>query len=181
MTIMIVDWLYFQRPGVSLNWYTFRVFGVERLWTTIWQLINVRWMTHSAPTHCISLLFLRHNGASIQRVKVDDATSSHVLPHQTSCISLQFHLTHMCSLFQKVLFRIRSLYNYRRHFIQKFLVRTSTLMQWKCANSTDNVCYNYGDVMFPSHKRVINPVNRKAYHIYFGCQIWDLKNVRPHT
>jgi hypothetical protein len=36
MTITIVDWLYIQRPGVGPNWYIFRVFGVERLWTTIW-------------------------------------------------------------------------------------------------------------------------------------------------
>jgi len=36
MTIMIVDWLYFERLSVGLNWYTFRVFAVERLWTKIW-------------------------------------------------------------------------------------------------------------------------------------------------
>lgn len=49
------------------------------------------------------------------------------------------------------------------------------LMQWKCVNGADNLCYIYGDVMFPLQKREINPVTRKAYHIYFGCQIWDLK------
>jgi len=87
-------------------------------------------MTHSALRHCISLLSLHHNGASVQQVKVDDATPSHVLPHQTYWISLpssEFHLTHVCCLFQKVLFRSWSLYKYRRHFIQKFLVRTSTM------------------------------------------------------
>jgi len=136
MIIVVVDWFYFQRPWVGLNWYSFRFFGFERLLNNDLITLSVRWMTHTALRHCMSLLSLHHKCASAQRVKVDDATSSHILPHQTYCISLpssEFYLTHLCSLFQKVLFRTWSLYKYRRYFIliQKFHVRNSTLMQWK--------------------------------------------------
>ena len=123
--------------------------------------------------------FPHHNSAIVQRVKVDDVRPLHVLQHKTHCISVpssEFHLTHMCYLFQKVLFRSWILYKYRKRFVQKFLARNSKLMQWKCGNSPDYLCYVYGEVKFPLQKRVINSNTRKAYHLYYGCQIGDQKN-----
>ena len=54
-------------------------------------------------------------------------------------------------------------------------------MQRKCVNSTDNFCYICGEVTFSSQKRAITPIIRKAYHLYFGCQIGDQdKSWAPH-
>jgi hypothetical protein len=87
-----------------------------------------------------------------------------------------------CVTYSKTPLSQLNLYKYRRHFLQKFLARTSTLMQWKCLNSAYNLCYIYGEVMFPLQKRVINPITRNPSHIYFVCHIWDqTKRSAPHV
>jgi hypothetical protein len=65
--------------------------------------------------------------------------------------------------------------------MQPFLGRTSIRMQQKCVNSADKFCYICGDVTISSQKRAITPIIRKAYHLYFGCQIGDQdKSWAPH-
>ncbi len=50
-----------------------------------------------------------------------------------------------------------------------------------CANKADNFWYISGEVTFVSQKRSIIAMIRKAYHLYFGCNIGDQdKKWAPH-
>jgi hypothetical protein len=83
-------------------------------------------------------------------------------------------IVHTCvSHFKKSSFAASSVYKCLKTFIQPFLGRISIRMERKCVNSADNFCYICGEVTFSSQKRAITPIIRKAYHLYFGCQIGD--------
>ena len=61
MTIKIVNWFYFRRSGVGPNLCIFHCF---------WHLaetLSVKWMTHSAPRNCISLLAVRQKCEAVHR------------------------------------------------------------------------------------------------------------------
>ncbi|KAJ8888328.1 hypothetical protein PR048_007815 [Dryococelus australis] len=49
------------------------------------------------------------------------------------------------------------------------------------ANSVGKFCYVCGEVTFAGQKHTITPLIRKAYFLYFGCQIGDEdKSWAPH-
>jgi hypothetical protein len=84
----------------------------------------VRWLT--APTHCISLLAVHHNGAAVQRGKVDDAMTSQVLPQPTRCISApssKFGRKHVFLVSKTLLSQLEA-YKYPETFMQSILERT---------------------------------------------------------
>jgi hypothetical protein len=115
---------------------------------------------------------------------VDDEISSQVLPLPTFCNSVpsrELHCTHLCFLFQKVVFRRVKCYKCLKSFIQLSFSPTSIRMLRKCVHSTDNFCYTCGEVTFSSQKLAITPIIRKAYHLHFGSQIGDQdKSWAPH-
>src|SRR5215813_14488332 len=57
----------------------------------------------------------------------------------------------------------------------------NVVMSRTCFNKADNFCYICGEVTFASQKRRITTVIKKAYNLYFGCEIGDQnKNWAPH-
>ena len=42
-----------------------------------------------------------------------------------------------------------------------------------CINKTNYFCYICGEVTFSSQKHSITAVVRKAYYLYFGCNVGD--------
>lgn len=56
------------------------------------------------------------------------------------------------------------------------------MMPRHCVNSADNFCYICGEVTFADQKRTISATVKKAYHLYFGCQVGDQdKPWAPHV
>ena len=50
-----------------------------------------------------------------------------------------------------------------------------------CVNNPDKFCYICGAVTFASQKRKVTAVVKKAYYLYFGCQVGDQdKSWAPH-
>ena len=53
-------------------------------------------------------------------------------------------------------------------------------MSRKCVNNPDNFCYTCGEVTFTSRKFSITPTIKKAYFLYFGCEIGDQDKRNGH-
>ena len=54
-------------------------------------------------------------------------------------------------------------------------------MPRNCVNQADNFCYICGEITSTEQRRVISAIIRKAYHLYFGCQIGDQDKIwAPH-
>jgi hypothetical protein len=55
-------------------------------------------------------------------------------------------------------------------------------MPRKCVNSADNFCYMCGEITFAARKRVLTPLTKRAYPLYFGCKEVDQdKSWAPHV
>jgi hypothetical protein len=136
-----------------------------------------------ASRHCISLLAVHQNGEVVQWAKWMMKSAPRYCHSQR--FAFQFLpgccIVHTCvSHFKKLSFAASSVYKCLKSFIQPFLGWTSIGMQRKCVNIADN-CYICGELTFSSQKHAITPIIRKAYHLYFGCQIGTRTRAGPRT
>ena len=54
-------------------------------------------------------------------------------------------------------------------------------MPRNCINNADNFFYIFGEVTFARQRKAISAIVKKAYHLYFGCEIGDQdKSWAPH-
>ena len=52
-------------------------------------------------------------------------------------------------------------------------VNPALMMPRNCVNNADNFCYICGEVTFACQRKAVSEIVKKAYHLYFGCNISD--------
>jgi hypothetical protein len=65
MTLNIVNWLCFGRSGMGPNLYSFRCFWLLASVSGDLATLSLKWITQSAPRHCVSLLASHQKGEAV--------------------------------------------------------------------------------------------------------------------
>jgi len=55
MTFNTVNWLFLRRAGMGLNLYSFHCFWLLASVSDGLATLSLKWITQSAPRHCVSL------------------------------------------------------------------------------------------------------------------------------
>jgi len=65
MTFNIVNWLCLRRAGMGPNLYSFHCFWLLASVSDDLATLSLKWITQSAPRHCVSLLASYQKGEAV--------------------------------------------------------------------------------------------------------------------